>query len=79
MDGSEAQLWTLDATFKDGYFTLKNPKSGGYLTATSSNSTSIEGNQNIGSQKLDTCSLRRQFILLEYCHALNKQSLNNDS
>ena len=48
VNGSDSQLWTLDATFKDGYFTLKNPKSGGYLTATSSNSTSIEGNQYMG-------------------------------
>ena len=51
VDGSDSQLWTLDVTFKDDYFTLKNPKSGGYLTATSSNSTSIEGNLYIVSQK----------------------------
>ena len=42
-DGSESQLWTFGITFKDGYFTLRNPKSGGYLTATSETSTTAEG------------------------------------
>ena len=41
-DGSESQLWTFGITFRDGYFTLRNP--GGYLTATSETSTSAEGN-----------------------------------
>ena len=43
-DGSDSQLWTFGITFKDGYFTLRNPKSGGYLTATSETSTTAEGN-----------------------------------
>ena len=43
-DGSESQLWTFGITFKDGYFTLRNPQSGGYLTATSETSTTAEGN-----------------------------------
>ena len=42
-DGSESQLWTFGITFRDGYFTLRNPKSGGYLTATSETSTTAEG------------------------------------
>ena len=43
-DGSDSQLWTFGITFKDGYFTLRNPKSGGYLTAASETSTTAEGN-----------------------------------
>jgi hypothetical protein len=43
-DGSDSQLWTLGIMYKDGSFTLRNPTSGGYLTATSETSTSAEGN-----------------------------------
>ena len=43
-EGSKFQLWTLGITYKDGSFTLRNPTNGGYLTATSENSTGAEGN-----------------------------------
>ena len=42
-EGSENQLWTLGTMFKNGYFTLRNPQSGGYLTATSETSTTTDG------------------------------------
>ena len=44
-DGSEYQMWTLGKTLRDDFndFTLFNPKSERYLTASSPNSTTAEG------------------------------------
>ena len=43
IDRLEFQIWTREKTYKDGYFTLINPVSGGYLTASGSSNTTIEG------------------------------------
>ena len=67
-EGSENQLWTLGTMFKNGYFTLRNPKSGGYLTATSETSTSAEGN--ITSAEILFDFLKRDInwaIWLKFC------------
>ena len=72
-DGSESQLWTFGITFRDGYFTLRNPKSGGYLTATSETSTTAEGI--ITSDKiLSNIYLKRHWpFLLDFLH-LNRKN-----